>query len=352
VTRHGGRDRHQAERVGAACHAQHLAARKLAAWAVPILAATVLGGCTYWNLLAQTFAPDSPPARLFRFRDGGEAIHFFIDRRLDDAQQEPASTVFVISGSDCTSMKFFLPGYFRGLEGESGALRIVVLHKRFIGERTWGRIGGCSDAFTQADHPRRWIADYTEIIEHELALHRPRRVVLVGISEGGDVVPLLARRLPAVTHVALLGNGGMDPLDAYRIQASESAPAPMNEILAALETGRAPDSIDAQRTPGGRTWRYWTELRELQPTENLLALDIPVIVGMGEDDRSLPIEGAWRLRERFRARGKTNLTLLTYPNADHALMDGARRRSHLPDFWRQLDRWLSVGSGAKHPATP
>jgi pimeloyl-ACP methyl ester carboxylesterase len=299
------------------------------------------GGCTQLDLLRRSYSEDSLPAQRFQYRDNGEAIFFVLNKSLRLPPSDPDTYIFVISGSDCTSMKYLLPQYFRGLEGESGPMRIFVVHKRFIEERTSDRFGGCSEAFIRSDHPRRWIADYIEFIESRLAQRRPRRVVLVGISEGGEVVPLLARRIAGVTHVALLANGGMDPVEAYRMQARKYGLDEPVEVLASLADQGAPDSDDFGNRAGGRTWRYWSELRELEPTQNLLALEIPILVGMGEDDRSLPIEGAWQLRDRFAEQGKTNLTLVTYEGADHSLFDRENRVSRLPDFWHRLDLWIS-----------
>ena len=312
--------------------------------ALLLLVVPMLCGCTYLELLAHTYSPSALPAQHFRFRDGGEAIFFTTDIRENTSQGEPATYAFVLSGSDCTSMKYFLPQYLRGLDGISGPVRVIALHKRFIGERTWGRIGGCSEAFIDADHPRRWIADYTEMIEAELARHRPGRVVLVGISEGGDVAPLLARRLKTITHVALLANGGMDPLEAFQLQATKHVIPGARETLLALDAGAPRDATgnpEDQRRIGGRTWRYWSELQELEPTANLLALEIPVMVVMGGNDEALPVEAAHRLQDRFRQRGKANLTLVTYQGSDHALFDRDEQRSHLPDFWHRFDLWLA-----------
>ncbi|MEO8171211.1 MAG: hypothetical protein ABI575_10165, partial [Oxalobacteraceae bacterium] len=122
-------------------------------------------GCSFHGLPPALDAASTVPAQNFQFQDGGRAIFFTLDKSLSPESASRAETfVFVISGSDCTSMQYFLPHYFRGLEGESGPLRIFILQKRFIEERTWGRNLGCSRDFIKADHPSRWIADQTEFI--------------------------------------------------------------------------------------------------------------------------------------------------------------------------------------------
>jgi predicted esterase len=289
--------------------------------------------CQGCGMSAPAVAPDAPEAQRFRFEDGGEAIYFTLDKSLRPAH--PIETLlFVVSGSDCASMRYFLPHYFRGLEGESGPLRIFILHKRHIEAGTWGRVWGCGEDFIRDDHPRRWIADQTEFIRARLRQARaagpaPRRIVVAGISEGAEIVPALVRSLPEITHAVILGNGGMDPIEAYRLQARRHG-------FAAL----LPES-DGEMPPqriGGRSWRYWHELRQLSYADGLLEMRIPLLVGMGEADQAVPIEAARLLQRRYAEAGKDNLLLLTYPGADHALHSPEGNR--MPDFWHAVDLWL------------
>lgn len=297
------------------------------------------------GVMHSTDSGHAVPARTFHFQDGGQAIYFSFDKSLQ--QWPPAATLatpdtylFVVPGSDCASMAQYLPQYFRGLEGESGAVRIFILHKRFIQESSWNGVWGCSRAFIDVDYPSRWVADQTEFITTQLQAAQstraqPKRVVLVGISEGGEIVPLLARSLPAVTHVALLSNGGMNPMDVYRMQAQRHGFAAAGDFDGTdLATARE----GMQQYISGRRPRYWLELQQITHSDNLLALSIPLLIAMGENDQSVPIESAWYIRDQFALRGKSNLTLLTYPGADHGL--ATNRHAHLPDFWHALDLWL------------
>lgn len=296
-------------------------------------------GCNYVGALLGTYSPEVPEASVFRHRDGGTSLFFTVDKSVTARPAIERTYVFVISGSGCTSMKFWLPQYFTGLEGEYGPLRIFVVQKRGITERSWGRIAGCPDDFAREDHPQRWLTDYREFIHEQLASYHPAHVVLVGISEGAEIVPLLARHIPAVTHIVLLGSGAMDPLDAFALQAvrqHSNGYAHLSDLLRQFA-----DSSDVPRHAlGGHTPRYWSELGELHPGDDLIESQLPVMVGMGERDEALPIESAWALRERFDAHAPGRLTLLTYAGADHALFDRLERKSRLPDFWHAVDLWL------------
>ncbi len=215
-------------------------------------------------------------------------------------------------------------------------MRIYTLQKRFTEARTWGRFWGCSKDFVKADHPSRWIADQTEFIKAQLQLARqdsalPKRIAIVGVSEGGDIVPVLAQRISGVTHAAIVANGGMNPLDAYRLQAHKRGFAVQ---LDALDHAPA-DPDDPAHAIAGRSWRYWFELKQLRHTENLLALPIPLTIAMGDADQAVPIESAWTIRDQFSQHGKSNLSLMVYPGADHSLQ--SKEHSFLSDFWHVFD---------------
>ncbi len=246
----------------------------------------------------------------------------------------PATFVFVVSGSDCISMQDMLPQYFDGFEGGPGSMRIFILHKRFIGT------SDCGSRFIEMDYPSRWADDQTEFILAQLFIARmnrqvPSKVLVLGISEGAEVVPLLARRIGDVTHAALLGNGGMNPYDALRMQAAKYGFA---DALREIDSICNDNPNSFREVVADRSCRYWSELRSLKHSDHLLQLDIPLFVAMGESDRMVPIESAWYIRDRFAAAGKTNLHVLAVRDADHGFrkQDGAA----LPLVWRTLARWL------------
>src|SRR5439155_23087899 len=95
-----------------------------------VLCAAFCGGCADMQQIPHA-SDDSPPANVFHFRDGGEAIFFAFVNGIDYAGRDPDTYVFAFSGSGCASMKYWLPRYFRGLEVDTGPIRIFVLHKRF-----------------------------------------------------------------------------------------------------------------------------------------------------------------------------------------------------------------------------
>ncbi|MFZ6675290.1 prolyl oligopeptidase family serine peptidase [Undibacterium sp. Xuan67W] len=315
-----------------------------------------------------------PSPQRFDFAEGGQATYFSIDNHLfftagqsNQAQFGHAATslatlVFVVPGSGCVSMGKYLPDYFRGLEGESGALRILILQKRHSQQDDTA----CSDAFIRDDHLSRWQADQNEFIGAQLRLlqrqgQHPRRIVMLGISEGAELAALLAATHPAITHLVMISNGGMQPLDAFRLLANQRNEAGdaglLNEVqridealLNTLPQTLGKTSGNAALTAAfialteeqilinGRSRQYWQELSQLRHSDNLLSLNKPILLCMGSADQAVPVESANWLERQFRALKKTNLQLHIYPDADHGLRTPFG--VHLPDCLHQMDLWL------------
>ncbi|MFZ6643863.1 alpha/beta hydrolase family protein [Undibacterium sp. TC4M20W] len=277
----------------------------------------------------------------FKFSDGGHAIYFDMDRKpwqQRDEEQPLANVVFVISGSDCVSMGPFLPQYFSGLEGESGRTRVFIMHKRHILPGSNGT--ACGEAYKRADHPSRWQADQLEFIRAQMAGlqaqgNMPQRLVIMGISEGAELAPILAQHLPA-THLVLLSHAGMNALDVYAALAKQN-PA-MLPAWQQLQAGLSatPADQDTARMHG-RSWRYWSEIAAIPQTANLLALNMPVLLAVGDADPVIPEDAIAHLGQQFQAAGKA-IDIRRFPDAGHGL--STKDRNYLPDFMHQIDLWL------------
>jgi pimeloyl-ACP methyl ester carboxylesterase len=312
-------------------------------------------GCSHTITQVHSSNNKSVQPLVFTFSDGNSAQYFYLKKTLSSTLKSPADPVtymFVVGGSDCTSFSHFLPQYFRGLEGESGDLHIFMLQKRFINARTWGRSFGCSQQFVRADYPEQWIADQLEFIQQQLSVlgkHPNRRIVLLGISEGGEIAPIIAQRIPQTTHLVILANGGLDPLAAYSLQRSKQGLMPSEKLLKLLEEPVLGKSKSTDRILG-RTAAYWLQVNNIQQIETLLLLNMPILMTMGEEDQVVPIESAWYAKDEFEKQSNKSLTLVTYPGADHSL--ASQKINFLPDFFHKMDLWLSEKDSAIFEGAP
>ena len=73
---------------------------------------------------------------------------------------------------------------------------------------------------------------------------------------------------------------------------------------------------------------------DIDPLPDFLKLNIPVLVGIGENDESVPVESARFLETIFTKEGKRNLTVKVYPGADHRL--NANSIAYRSEFFAEL----------------
>lgn len=280
--------------------------------------------------------------QVFYFSQGGNAEYFHLEKKLPksaisslNADRNARTLLFVISGADCGSFAPLLPHYFRGLEGGFGDVKIFILQKRHISYLSHPQ--KCSDDFVSMDHPSQWLADQFEFIQQKISLvsvdQTYNRIVLLGISEGAEIAPLIAQKIPAITHLVLLSNGGMPPIDALKLQREKngtSVPAFISNL------NKIPEVNGVRQL--GRSWKYWVQISKINQIENLLSLHIPILMAMGEEDPVVPVESAMFAKRQFEMAGKANLRVLIYAGAGHQLeADGI---NYLSDFFHKMDLWL------------
>jgi hypothetical protein len=229
----------------------------------------------------------------------------------------------VIPGSGCTGLAPIARNYFRGLE--RGA--VTVLHKRHVHARDWPAPSPCSPRVVRDDRLSQALADADAF----LAAHRPADglpAVLVGISEGAELVPLLAQRQRWITQVALVASTGLDPLESYRLQTRrQGEPEAFDQMQAAAAEPGAPDAAMF----GGRTLGYWRDLLRWPVTRPLMALEQPVWIGFGGEDRALALEGLGHLA----VLAPRPLCIAIFAGAGHGLLRGGDEP--LQQFWAWLE---------------
>jgi pimeloyl-ACP methyl ester carboxylesterase len=278
------------------------------------------------------FAAEKPETELefvsqpFVFSDGGSAPSY----RLTLGQQSAADVViFFIGGSNCASVKYRLPAYFEPIRGAINA-DLFALQKRGIDEESNDE-DACTNAFRETDHFDETFKDQQEFINAKLAesAAASRAVVIIGASEGALVAAKIAGADKRITHLGLIGAGGTSMRENLRILAANT------RYLRNPEGGFADIAADPQSTKKmiwGQTYRFWSELLDVDVGALLLSLDIPIVMAMGERDRSVPIGPAQALEARFVEDGKRNFKLVIFPNANHRLEDVDSKKSYGKDF--------------------
>jgi len=297
---------------------------------IHLLLLILLSGCSgYGQMFLESYTNPLKP-QVFKLADGSESMYyqFSLDGGLD-----ADIYLFFIGGSGCHSYKYYLRQY---LEGLSGNIKVFALQKRGVSDRTTGFFG-CGEQFDEKDYFGQWVADQREFVSRELdsVASKPRKVLLFGVSEGATVAAAVAANEPRVTHLAIIGGGGMKQIDELRILAEKKKfQGDIEDIYRKILAD--PESIS--KKVYGHSYHYWSSVLDRDPMDFYARLNIPILIGFGENDSSVPVEAVLALTHQFQAMDKTNLAVHVYPGADHTLK--AKEKSYRPDFMKRLGDWL------------
>ncbi len=285
-----------------------------------LLVVLALSGCTVIQRTAHMYSNEAPQPLSFQYRDGGLSTYYsFV---VGDASQSD-TVVFFYGATGCPSWKSVMPGYVSGLTVNA---RIFVLNKRFVPDRSTG-LFDCGHEFHLANNPNQWVADYSEFITAQIGsvASRSKNVVLVGVSEGALPATKVAGLSPAITHLAIIGSGG------YSMRKSLATLRQGGSIQFDVNSGWekiAADPHSIEKNWYGNPYRWWADIMDIDPIADLLKLNIPILVGIGEQDQSVPVESVHFLETKFKEAGKDNLIVHVYPGADHRLnADGVSYRN-------------------------
>lgn len=305
-----------------------------------LLGVGLLGACAPVPLgpaEGPSIAPDQQPASAFRTRplpgQGGVTLQ---------ALERPALAlplryrVVVVPGSGCAGLGPFADRYFAGLLHA----QVLVLHKPGVHPMDRTAPGQCPPTFVQTDAHATWLGHAQAAIrawQAELA-QDALPTVLVGVSEGGELLPHLAPQAPRLAGLMLLGASGLNPREALTLQAQRLGAQTALEALVQAQVSDAPDTSIHQ----GRSLRYWRDLWHWPVQAPLLGGPWPLLQVWGAEDALVPAQAYERFARLARNRAAPYCTR-ALPGADHGLQ--APGRDGIQQVWAWLEQW------AREPAT-
>jgi hypothetical protein len=252
-----------------------------------------------------------------------------------DNKHPDIERVYVVPGSGCTGMAPILPSYFEGL----GAHEVIVLHKPHVRASDWPRPSPCRPGFVSQDELASWSRAWRSFMTQDMRERPvpPAHVVVVGISEGAELLPGLMADWPGVGLAVLLGSTGLDPWEALLLQLEREHDLPFGRALQARltegATGAHPQALSPRVATedkallGGRTLGYWHTLRHWPVAVPLEQSRTPTLVLMGDGDAQQAPEGLLRFAKRHQRPG---LCARLVPGADHGIRVEGRQ---WPGLW-------------------
>jgi hypothetical protein len=232
--------------------------------------------------------------------------------------------VLIVPGSGCESLAPSADRLARGLR----QAQVVLLQKPALSPPGQP----CSRAHLQADNLADWHQRALRLAAQGLASTDPQLpLVLVGLSEGAELLPGLVAARPEAAALVLVGHAGLDPAEAGALQAARLGQAAAWQTLMADTRGARDDDALLQ----GRHWRYWQVLQRWPLQAPLLADPRPLLQAWGGADALMPAAAYQRFADAARRRAAP-FCALRFAHADHELRaPGADR---LQQLWRWLDQ--------------
>ena len=239
--------------------------------------------------------------------------------------------VIVIPGSGCTGMQPVADRYFAGLLHAE----VLILHKPGVDMHAGLNPKACLDGFIQSDSLSSWLENARTALRFDARRRatEPRiPQLLVGISEGSELLAMLAADVPNLAGLVLLSGSGLDPVEAGEMQARRLGMLTVwREVEEAQRTDR-PDKAIVQ----GRSLRYWRDLWTWRQSNSLISSTWPILQMWGENDALVPKEAYEKFGTLSRPRSAP-MCSRSIPDADHGLQSATLDGVQI--LWAMLENW-------------
>lgn len=280
----------------------------------------------------------------------GPPVRYYLSK---PAQKAPL--VLHIQGSGCVPpfMKLDTPGKFSTIYSwlpmaQAGRYAVMAVDKPYQSDEPqqgpYGAALGCAGSFNEHYSYEIWLATLRKAVRHALTRPEvdPTRVLVIGVSEGGLMAAGLARALPEVTHVVLVGSSGPTQLYdfAVNIYASQDSDEVkrlrLRELDATFDAIRA-DPKSTSKYAWGHTYLRWSSFFVQSTLDNLAQSKARVYLVSGMQDKSSPILSTEAMYAQLRVQGR-DVTFSRVPMAGHSLVPEGRP---MPEGQKEYDAFMA-----------
>ena len=243
-------------------------------------------------------------------------------------------SVVVVPGSGCTGWLPVVARYFAGLLHAE----LLVLHKPGVNVAS-GLAAVCTAEFVKNDTLSAWRDQARVALRANFAsansanLSDPKLpVLLVGISEGAELLPDLAPEVPQLAGVVMISAPGLDPLETGELQAQRLGQESAWQALQHIQSSDASDNTIYQ----GRTLGYWRDFWSWKLAQPLHDAPWPLLRVWGARDDLVPELAYQHFTRQSQSRSEPTCQI-RLPGADHALQAG--QHDGLQWLWARIEVW-------------
>ena len=193
-------------------------------------------------------------------------------------------------------------------------------------------IGGSTGRETLAAATTSSFADDTRAEVAYLRARReidPKRIALVGHSEGGLIAPMVAASDPKIAAIVLLAGPGrpgseislyqlrqvLDEQPGMTREEEEKKLAEQREVIKAVQTGG-----DLSKYPEQARLPWVKEYFTYDPIPTIRRVRQPILILQGALDRQITADQAGLLEQAARAAGNRDVTVRVFPGLNHLFL--------------------------------
>lgn len=179
-------------------------------------------------------------------------------------------------------------------------------------------------------------------------IKNPNKVVILGHSEGADVVAKLGHTNKKITHVGFWAGGANTQYYDFALFIQKDV---QSGIITQMEAVKSLESLfddikNIESDPSstekqwlGNSYRRWAHFSE-PSIDNLLKINNPLFVAVAGKDEAVPIESSLLIPIEFIRHKKTNLTFKIYPDYDHSFAIPLQDEHGEDEDW--IWEWMNV----------
>ncbi len=180
------------------------------------------------------------------------------------------------------------------------------------------------------------------------------KIIVLGHSEGSDVVAKLGTINKRVTHFGYWSGGGNTQfIDFVTFIRKDVEKGTLTEAQAKIKIDSLfndlrdimshPNATDKFWQGDDNSYKRWSHFSD-PPIENLLQINKPLFVAIGTKDQAVALESAYLIPIEFIRNKKDNLTFKAYPNLDHGFemeLENGEFEDHWNDVFQDFLNWVN-----------
>lgn len=239
--------------------------------------------------------------------------------------------VILIPGSGCTGFGLDADRYFESLLHAE----VVIIHKPGVALFAGLNPKVCPQGFLEYDSLSHWRDDAIAAL-NSLKNKEDVPQILVGVSEGGELLPYIAESVPNLSAIIMLSSTGLDPLIAGQMQAQRSDKNLEWAQLERIQKSNLPDAYLYE----GRSLRYWRDLWGWKVEAALKNIKKPILQVWGTADKLQPLEGYLMFKSSMPI-DINRYCSYQFEGADHGLQ--SKHSDGVQQLWHWLENWARFG---------